>query len=260
MMRLSNTTPYLRWEHGFPSPWMLWLISEVGSYGSTATMATTHLRLARCAADRPNATLQRSLTALVCNGLPRPDGLHSMSRVYVPRFPFACSHTDQLFGWANGTRGMIGLSRTLIGLPIQLSLKSKAHNKLTLCLPSKKYGYGALFIGSVPYFVPPYTKDASNLLIRTPLIINPVSTAPVYPQSRDHSDEYCIDVKSNIDGKFVSSSTSMLSIDRDEVGGTTISTITPYTVLHSAIYKDLIRDFVKKAAANKKMKRVGLRR
>ncbi|KAL5782526.1 hypothetical protein ACOSP7_007555 [Xanthoceras sorbifolium] len=249
MMRLSNTTPYLRWEHGFPSPWMLWLISEVAP--------TTRGLFAYNPVNN----------SLVIGGLGEDtmtlyatDGLHSMSRVYVPRFPFACSHTDQLFGWANGTRGMIGLSRTLIGLPIQLSLKSKAHNKLTLCLPSKKYGYGALFIGSVPYFVPPYTKDASNLLIRTPLIINPVSTAPVYPQSRDHSDEYCIDVKSNIDGKFVSSSTSMLSIDRDEVGGTKISTITPYTVLHSAIYKDLIRDFVKKAAANKKMKRVGLRR
>ncbi|KAK3189962.1 hypothetical protein Dsin_029523 [Dipteronia sinensis] len=70
------------------------------------------------------------------------------------------------------------------------------------------------------------TDDASKLLVKTPLVINPV---------------------------FL---TSLLSINNEGKGGTMISTMTYYTVLHSAIYKAFVGDFVKEAAA-KKMKRVG---
>ena len=43
----------------------------------------------------------------------------------------------------------------------------------------------------------------------------------------------------------------MLSIDKKGVGGTKISTINPYTILHTSIYKVVIKDFVKKAASGK---------
>ena len=65
----------------------------------------------------------------------------------------------------------------------------------------------------------PYTKNVSELLITTPLIINPVSTAPIYSEG-DPSDEYFIGVKSiKIDGQIVEFKTSLLSIDKKELVG-----------------------------------------
>lgn len=137
----------------------------------------------------------------------------------------------------------------------------KISSKFALCLPSSsediysEYGSGNIFIGGGPYYLPPYTEDVSKLLIKTPLLINPVSTAPVYAEG-DSSDEYFIDVNSiRIDGKDVPFNTSLLSIDKNGVGGTKFSTITAYTKLHSSIYKPLVNDFIKKAES-KKMKRV----
>ncbi|OMO85342.1 Peptidase A1 [Corchorus olitorius] len=149
------------------------------------------------------------------------NGVSVDESVDVTRFPFACANSDHLVGLAKGTEGMIGLSRAQIALPTQLSFKLNiAH--------------------------------LSKLLITTPLIINPVSTAPISSQG-DHSDEYFINVKSiKVGGKFVSNfNPSSLSISKKGVGRTKISTITPYTVLHSAIYKALVKEFVTKAKALK---------
>lgn len=188
-------------------------------------------------------------------------GVQYYKDVEMRRFPFACGSTDQLTGLANGTRGMLGLSRSRIALPTQLSVAFKISSKFALCLPSSsediysEYGSGNIFIGGGPYYLPPYTEDVSKLLIKTPLLINPVSTAPVYAEG-DSSDEYFIDVNSiRIDGKDVPFNTSLLSIDKNGVGGTKFSTITAYTKLHSSIYKPLVNDFIKKAES-KKMKRV----
>ncbi|KAJ0036030.1 hypothetical protein Pint_24900 [Pistacia integerrima] len=185
------------------------------------------------------------------------DGRFYLSHIYVPRLLFACGFNDQLQGLSNGTQGMIGLARTQVALQTQLSSAYKIQNKFALCLPSSSEdGLGDIFIGGGPYYMPPYTKDASTLLIKTPLIINPVSTAPVYSEG-EHSDEYFINVKAiKINGKVLSLNTSLLSIDKKGAGGTKISTITPYTTLHSAIYKALVKEFVKKAAS-KWVTRVG---
>ena len=43
----------------------------------------------------------------------------------------------------------------------------------------------------------------------------------------------------------------MLSVDKKGVGGTKFSTINPYTILHTSIYKAVLKDFVKKAASRK---------
>ncbi|TXG71953.1 hypothetical protein EZV62_000532 [Acer yangbiense] len=118
---------------------------------------------------------------------------------------------------------------------------------------------GDIFVGGGPYYFINYTGDASKLLIKTPLVINPVSYPRPPLNSKDFSSpEYFIDVKGiKVDGKpVVSFNTSLLSIDNEGKGGTMISTMTYYTVLHSSIYKALVTKFVKEAAA-KKMKRVG---
>ncbi|KAI3801568.1 hypothetical protein L1987_29676 [Smallanthus sonchifolius] len=98
--------------------------------------------------------------------------------------------------------------------------------------------------------MPPSTEDQSLSLVTTPLVINPVSTGPISSEG-DASDEYFINVKHiDISGKRVAFNSSLLSFDKNGVGGTKISTVVPYTTLHSVIYKRLVKDFVKAAAVN----------
>ncbi|KAL5782525.1 hypothetical protein ACOSP7_007554 [Xanthoceras sorbifolium] len=188
------------------------------------------------------------------------DGKVYVFDVDMRRFSFACGVKDLLSGLANGTQGILGLGRAPSSLATQLSSSfKKIQHKFALCPPSStKLLFGSMFFGGGPYFMPPYPEDATKLLIKTPLIINPVGHSRPPLNAKDFSSqEYFIDVKSiKIDGKPVSFNTSLLSIDSDGMGGTMISTMTYYTVLHADIYNALVRDFVKEAAA-KKMKRVG---
>ncbi|CAI8590730.1 unnamed protein product [Vicia faba] len=70
------------------------------------------------------------------------------------------------------------------------------------------------------------------------------------------SNEYFIDVKAvKIDGNVLNLKPSLLSLNKKGNGGTKISTITPFTELHTSVYKPFIRDFLKKAS-DRKLKRV----
>ncbi|KAJ1427216.1 Xylanase inhibitor, C-terminal [Sesbania bispinosa] len=188
------------------------------------------------------------------------DGATALSNTHVPSFLSSCVYPDKfgvqgfLQGLAKGKKGVLGLARTAISLPTQLATKYKLDHKFALCLPSasKKKGFGDLFVGGGPYHLPPH--DASKFLVYTPLIINPHSTGPIFDD--DPSTEYFIDVKSiKVDGKVVNFNTSLLSINKQGDGGTKLSTVIPYTKLHSLIYQPLVNDFVKKAGV-RKIKRV----
>ncbi|XP_058728139.1 probable aspartic proteinase GIP2 [Vicia villosa] len=160
------------------------------------------------------------------------------------------SDDSPLKGLPTATKGILGLARTRLALPTQLSLSSshKLPQKFSLCLPSSnKKGLGSLFIGhaSFPKFQ----------LTTIPLIINPFSTAPIFTEG-DASYEYFIDVKSvKVGGEILNLKSSLLSIDNKGNGGTKFSTLNSFTVLHSSILKPLVRDFVKKAS-DKKIKKV----
>ncbi|WJX27007.1 hypothetical protein P8452_15870 [Trifolium repens] len=150
------------------------------------------------------------------------------------------------------SKGILGLGRTKLSLPKQLSSHNNLPNKFSLCLPSSnKKGLGSLFIGEIP-------KQSSSFkfqLTTIPLIINPFSTAPIFSPG-DASYEYFINVKSiKVGGEVVNFKSSLLSIDNKGNGGTKISTINSFTLLHSSIFKPLVRDFVKKAS-DKKIKKV----
>ncbi|KAK2646914.1 hypothetical protein Ddye_022109 [Dipteronia dyeriana] len=178
------------------------------------------------------------------------------------RFTFGCGVKGLLSGLASAAKGVLGLGRTPISFSTQLSSAFKlVHNKFALCLPSSTEVYlGTMFVGSGPFYFINYTGDSSQLLnIKTPLVINPVGhSRPPFNSKDFSSQDYFIDVKGiKVDGKpVVSFNTSLLSMDTEGKGGTMISTMTYYTVLHSAIYKALVTEFVKEAAA-KKMKKVG---
>ncbi|KAK6117235.1 hypothetical protein DH2020_049000 [Rehmannia glutinosa] len=184
------------------------------------------------------------LDILVSQGFAE-DTLYAKNR--VPEFLFSCMDKDYLEGLARGTTGMLGLARSEISFHKQVVGKFNLPHKFSLCFPSS--GIGKLSVG------PGLGSAISKLLKTTPLIINPVSTYPIFVTG-DPSDEYFINVKSiRVNGEELSVKKSYFSIDKNGVGGTKISTIRNFTALHNSIYKPFTRAFVK-AAANMKIKSV----
>ncbi|CAJ2658439.1 unnamed protein product [Trifolium pratense] len=180
-----------------------------------------------------------------------------ISNTKVSGFLSGCTDSDAfsddfpLKNLPKTSKGILGLARTQLSLTKQLSLSSnKLPNKFALCLPSSSK-HGSLFIGGVPQ-----KSSFSKLQLTTiPLIINPFSTAPIFTEG-DASYEYFIDVKSiKIGGEVLNFKSSLLSIDNKGNGGTKFSTLSNFTVLHSSIFKPLVRDFGKKAS-DKKIKKV----
>ncbi|KAF8401643.1 hypothetical protein HHK36_012589 [Tetracentron sinense] len=164
----------------------------------------------------------------------------------VPRFLFSCAQTFLIKGLASSVNGMVGLGRSRIAFPEQLSATFKFSRKFALCLPPSTMSSGVMFFGDGPYGLLPGI-DVSKLLSYTPLIVNPISTAKVSYKG-ERSYEYFIGVKSiRINGKKVSFNPSLLSINKEGIGGTKISTVNPYTVLETSIYKAVTMSFLKEA-------------
>ncbi|KAF3436317.1 hypothetical protein FNV43_RR23409 [Rhamnella rubrinervis] len=118
----------------------------------------------------------------------------------------------------------------------------------TFLLKGLASGVSVVFFGEGPYILAP-DRDVSKSLIYTPLFLNPVSTASAFALG-DTSLEYFIGVKSiKVNDRVVPVNTTLLSFDSKGVGGTKISTVNPYTVLESSIYKSVTETFVKESAA-----------
>ncbi|CAK7333029.1 unnamed protein product [Dovyalis caffra] len=174
------------------------------------------------------------------------DGSNPGRVVSVTKLIFTCSGPSFLEGLARGVKGMAGLGRTKISLPSQFSAAFSFDRKFAICLASStSNAKGVVFLGAGPYVFLPGI-DVSKSLIYTPLILNPVSTASASFEG-EPSSEYFIGVKSiKINGKVVPLNTSLLSIDSTEgIGGTKISTVNPYTVMETTIYKAVVDTFVK---------------
>ncbi|XP_071740515.1 probable aspartic proteinase GIP2 [Rutidosis leptorrhynchoides] len=171
------------------------------------------------------------------------DGKKVLPVVTVPSFYFVCGNDLINNGLANGVTGMAGLGRTGMSLPAQLSSYFRFDNKFTLCLSSSTTLSGVIFFGNGPY----------SFLTYTPLIVNPVSESWF---TGDASPKYFIGVKSiNVNKKRVNGfNEGLLSINGNGLGGTSISTADPYTVLESSIYNALVDAFV--TAMPKKVQRV----
>ncbi|KAM7462695.1 hypothetical protein LguiA_030816 [Lonicera macranthoides] len=171
------------------------------------------------------------------------DGRNPGPMVSVSNFLFGCGSTFLLDGLAPDVTGMAGLGRTRISLPSQFSASFSFPRKFSLCLSSSPNSTGLMFFGATPTnFLP--NVDVSNSLIHTPLILNPVSTASVSSQG-DASSDYFIGVKGiKINEKSVNINTTLLTINRDGYGGTKISTVDPYTVLETSIYRAVVDAFV----------------
>ncbi|CBI32364.3 unnamed protein product, partial [Vitis vinifera] len=155
------------------------------------------------------------------------DGSNPGRVVSVSKFLFSCAPTFLLEGLASSAMGMAGLGRTRIAFPSQFASAFSFHRKFATCLSSSTTANGVVFFGDGPYRLLPNI-DASQSLIYTPLYINP---------------------SIRINEKAISLNTSLLSIDSEGVGGTKISTVNPYTVMETSIYKAFTKAFISAAAA-----------
>lgn len=171
------------------------------------------------------------------------DGYTSGPLVSVSSFLFTCAPTFLLRGLARGANGMAGLGRNKVGMPSLLSAAFHLPRKFAICLPSYA-GTGAIFFGDGPYeFLGTYNPDIAQYLTYTPLFVNPVSTAGA-SFGNEKSAEYFIGVTAiGVGEKAVPVDAKLLAIGKDGVGGTKISTATPYTTLHTSIYKAVVGAF-----------------
>ncbi|PWA88525.1 aspartic peptidase A1 family [Artemisia annua] len=193
-----------------------------------------------------NTVLAQALVDTV--GLSVTDGSSVTGKVgVVPNFVLSCSDTSLLRGLPDGVSGLAGLGRFNYSLPSQVSKVFNSPQVFALCLPScpntTEYSGAAFFNTRGPYNFASGV-DLSSHLSYTPLIINPIGFTLItyfnYP-----SAEYFIGLTSiKIDGKQVDINPSLLTIDNNGYGGTRLSTITPYTTLHTSIYRPFIQLFI----------------
>lgn len=175
--------------------------------------------------------------------LPSTDGSVPGPLATAPHFLFSCAPAFLLQGLADDADGMAGFGRASIALPSQLAAAFSLRRVFATCLASSPAVDGVIFFGGGPYNLLPNV-DASQSLTYTPLIANPVCTAGTCGQG-EKSDEYFIGVRSiKVGGEAVPLiNRTLLSIDSNGVGGTKISTVAPYTVLETSIYKAVTAAF-----------------
>ncbi|XP_055818106.1 probable aspartic proteinase GIP2 [Solanum dulcamara] len=169
-------------------------------------------------------------------------------RVTWPRFIFSCLLDPSMMRLlANGVTGIAGFGReSPVSIPNQLALDPRFTRKFGICLSSSTGSRGVIFIGSGPYYVyNPKKIDISKDIIYTKLIANKQGGFVT-------SEEYYIQVSSiRIEGKEVPLNKTLLSINKKNgVGGTRISTATPFTILHTSIYDAFKIAFIKALPKN----------
>ncbi|KFK26153.1 hypothetical protein AALP_AA8G210400 [Arabis alpina] len=161
------------------------------------------------------------------------DGGKLLSQVSLHHFTFSCSGEKNLQGLAPPVAGVLGLSPGDSSFTKQVTSAFSVIPKFSLCLPSSSSGSGHFYIAGVHYLIPPF--DGSNNPI--PMTMSPLKDIG--------SGDYLINVQSiYVDGTPLSlKNPNLLS------GGAKLSTVVPYTVLHTDIYNALAQSFTLKAEA-----------
>ncbi|PON80166.1 Aspartic peptidase [Parasponia andersonii] len=148
--------------------------------------------------------------------------------VNVGEYPFlyACAPNSLLKGLASGAKGMVGLGRTRVALPSQVSAALSSEWQFTMCLSSS---HGVVLYEKGPYGSV-FGSEISKSLVYTPLLLS----------HGDSQHEYLINLKSmSIGGK-------RLSI---HVENAKLSTIVPFTTMESSIYAIFTKAYEKAAVS-----------
>ncbi|MCE5165841.1 hypothetical protein HAX54_012575 [Datura stramonium] len=165
--------------------------------------------------------------------LPVTDGRNPGQLRGFSEFLLSCSKKSLLKGLTKGVAGLAGLGRSRFSLNTQVSTSLSSTRTFALCLSGSPSAPGVAFFGSPgPYYFLPEI-DLSKTLRYTPLILNPVQS------------DYFINLTSiKVNGVSVQLNRKILAGVEHEFGGTKLSTVTPYTTLHSNIYKAFTETFV----------------
>ncbi|KAL3849848.1 hypothetical protein ACJIZ3_011730 [Penstemon smallii] len=168
----------------------------------------------------------------------------------IPKFMFSCTNRSLLKGRVKGLAGLAGFGRSGLSLPAQVSNVSSNDLIFALCLSGSPSAPGVAFFGtSGPYYFFPEI-DLSKHLIYTPLLFNQVGIGSTTISYANPSNEYFIGLTTiKVNGKVIDFDRTLLDIGKNGFGGTKLSTITPYTMLHTSIYKALIETFMKESLA-----------
>ncbi|KAI3834762.1 hypothetical protein MKW92_029558 [Papaver armeniacum] len=165
--------------------------------------------------------------------------------VVIKEFLFGCGSNSMLQGLAKGVKGIAGFGASEVSIPSQFSLALRIPRIFSMCLPSStaSSARGVIFIGGGPYKMQP------GIDLSTSLTYTPFYNSLIGPTNG--SSWYYIQVKSiNIGGKkvpMVSDNTTFDSMGFMKL--TSISTIDPYTILPSSVYKPFISIFIEKSRA-----------
>ncbi|XP_020080400.1 basic 7S globulin 2-like [Ananas comosus] len=169
-----------------------------------------------------------TLTTVTANAT---DGKNPKYSIAFSDFISSCSIKSLLQSLPASASGVVGLGRSELSLPQQLSAEAKYANKFALCLPGG--GIGVAFFGSGPlYLLPPILSAISDNLQYTSLIKNPTNPG------------YYIDVEHiAIALKQVPLPPDALALDKRGNGGVALSTVKPYTALRSDIYEPFLKAY-----------------
>ncbi|XP_065863418.1 probable aspartic proteinase GIP2 [Euphorbia lathyris] len=188
------------------------------------------------------------------------DGSKAGPVVTIPNIIFGCSETFSLTSLADGTKGMLGLSKERVSLPSQLSSLLNA-KKFAICLPSKPNTDGVLFLGKSPYkFYPGYNTsrliDVTSRFKYTKLHTNYQRTATARIQGPPLS-EYFVKITSIlVNNKPIKFNRTLLEFQRTGAGGSKITTVKPYTTFESSIYRAFVKVFDAEIISTWKVKKV----
>ncbi|XP_074293803.1 putative aspartic proteinase GIP2 [Silene latifolia] len=176
--------------------------------------------------------------------------MSTLVKTQLSNFPFACGYISELKGLSQFTKGVLSLARKNTALPSLVAKTFNVPRKFALCLPSTSSTgvNGAIYFGGGPYSLPPNKNDLSKSFVTTPLVVNSIDVGVTFYREKSSVD-YFINVKSIlVDGPPIKIDSSLLTIDKNGTGGTKLSTINGYTILHTAIYNTLVQAFSAKAA------------
>lgn len=182
----------------------------------------------------------------------------------VPEFVFSCSdfffqgahghrhyhHHSHNRGHLKGATGLVGLGQSNFSLIAQLSAAFSFPRVFALCLSGSPSAPGVAFFGTRgPYFFHHET-DLSRNLTYTPLFTREDHQAAGSASFTRLSDEYFIHLTAiKVNGKVLKFDGMNMNYAKKDFHRAMLSTRTPYTTLHSSVYKPLVKAFVKEFSA-----------
>ncbi|KAJ8768251.1 hypothetical protein K2173_021191 [Erythroxylum novogranatense] len=178
------------------------------------------------------------------------DGTKAGPQVTIPNFIFACANAWDISNLASGTKGMLGLGRFAIGMPMQLSSSfgGSFRRKFAICLPTSSESDGVIFFGDTPYLF--YTNynasefvDLSSRFTHTRLYPNTILGSDIQIRGAPSPDHFVKVTSILVNQKPIPIDTKLLEFHRNGKGGTKISTVVPYTTLERSIFQALVKAF-----------------